>query len=356
MKPMPRIICVLVLLASCGARTGLLAPEPDASDAADAMPIGCMPGSFDLTRAQPSVMFVLDRSGSMGTRFSGPSTRWQVLTGGLTLALPSVDDTMQIGALLFPSTSGDVSCSVTSTANIAPGLKHVSALLSLMRATRPGGSTPTADAIDVGAKALLAVRAASTARAIVLATDGGPNCNPKLDPNTCTCLDNRGCKNRPSSCLDDARTVQRIATTAKLGLPTYVIGIQNPGETQNNAVLDAMADAGGRPKAGMHHFYAATSEPELDAALVAIRDQLGSCTYLTTLGPNASGTITGLIDGKPVTFDPSATTGWHWANQSNGEIVFAGDTCAQLASSSNPKIVAVVTCSPSDAGSDASSD
>src|SRR6185503_10533328 len=108
-----------LLVGACGARTGLLAPEPSLPDASvdAAMPIGCMPGSFALTKAQPTLMFVLDRSGSMGMRFSGAATRWQVLTAGLQSTLPSVDATMQIGALLFPSTGGNQSCSVATAPN-----------------------------------------------------------------------------------------------------------------------------------------------------------------------------------------------------------------------------------------------
>src|SRR5262245_3689334 len=147
---------------ACGARTGLIAPDPPIPDAsADAnMPVGCMPGSFTLLRAQPTIMFVLDRSGSMGMRFSGTSSRWQVLTKGLQSALPSVDTTMQIGALLFPSTGGDMSCSVGAAPNILPAVGHTKLLIDLMTATRPGGSTPTADALDTAAKAILGVRAA----------------------------------------------------------------------------------------------------------------------------------------------------------------------------------------------------
>jgi hypothetical protein len=337
----------LVFLASCGARTGLLAPDFDASvDAGpDAMPVGCMPGTFALTKAQPTLMFVLDRSGSMGMRFSGNASRWQVLTSSLKAALPPVDMTMQIGALMFPSTNGGgMTCNVPGAPDLLPGLGHTGPLLALMTKTQPGGSTPTADALDVAAKALLGVRAASTARALVLATDGGPNCNASLDPKTCTCLDTRGCGSRSTNCLDDKRTVSRITSSFLEGLPTYVIGIQNQNETQNNAVLDEMADAGGRPKTGAHHFYAATSEPELDAALVAIRDQLGACTYLTTSVPDPSGTIIVLIDGVPVTFDASGMTGWHWADRSNGEIVFSGDTCAKIAASPNPRVEVNVTC------------
>jgi hypothetical protein len=302
-----------------------------------------MPGVFALQKAEPALMFVLDRSGSMSTKFSGNSSRWQVLTGSLQLALPSVDQTMQIGALLFPTVSGFNTCNVSSNVDIAPGLGHVDQLLGLMEKARPGGSTPTADAIDVASKSLLSVRAAQAARALVLATDGGPNCNTSLDPNKCTCVDMRGCGGRATQCLDDTRTVARIASAFSKGLPTYVIGIQNPDETQNNKVLDAMADAGGRPKMGMHHFYAATNAVELDEALAAIRDQLGACTYLTTSVPDAQGTITVTLDGKVVPFDPTGMTGWHWANENNGEIVFAGDTCKLLATSA-PKLEAEVTC------------
>jgi hypothetical protein len=339
------LIAVAAVMNACGARTGLPYPEPPVDAGMDAH-VPCTPGVFALMRAQPTLMFVLDRSGSMNTPFLGNNTRWKVLTGSLELSLPPVDQTMQIGALLFPTNSGFNSCQVANKVDIMPGLGHVDALLALMQGNRPNGSTPTADAIDVAANAVFNVRAAAAARALVLATDGGPNCNSSLDPGKCTCVDMRGCGGRSTQCLDDVRTVARIAAAFAKGLPTYVIGIQNADETQNNMVLDAMADAGGRPKTGTHHFYAATNGAELDAALVAIRDQLGACTYLTTSVPDESGTITVTIDGKPVPYDPSGMTGWHWANRNNGEIVFGGDTCTSL-TMMTPKIEAHVTCSDS---------
>src|SRR5437762_1333737 len=82
-------VFALVLAAEgtgCGARTGLPYPEPPVDAGLDA-PVGCTPGMFALVKAQPALLFVLDRSGSMGTRFSGVSSRWQILTGSLQLAL-----------------------------------------------------------------------------------------------------------------------------------------------------------------------------------------------------------------------------------------------------------------------------
>jgi hypothetical protein len=199
--------------------------------------------------------------------------------------------------------------------------------------------------------ALLSVRSSRSARAMVLATDGGPNCNGALNPQTCTCADlGAGCRRNANQCLDDVRTVARIASHANQGVPTYVIGIGNDAAS---ATLDAMANAGGRPQSGAHRYYAATSEAELDAALVTIRDAVGACTYLTPSVPDAQGRISLTIDGKTVPFD--AANGWTWSDQANGEIVLSGAAC-KLVSTAALNVVATVSCSEPDAAGDAPDD
>jgi hypothetical protein len=348
---------VALLIASCGARTELLAPEVDdgsmssdsstlAEDAITDTHVGCVPGDITLTAAEPDVMFVLDRSGSMSMPFAGKQTRWQVLTSGLAATLPPVDTKMAIGALLFPSGSSMNDCEVPSQANLAPALDHVAALVSLMESNQPGGSTPTADAINVAAALLTSVRAASSARAIVLATDGAPNCNSSLDPATCTCAGgNTMCRHNANQCLDDTRTVQRISDVYAQGIPTYVIGIAS-GDNTFTEVLDAMAVAGGRPlTSGSTQYYPATTEADLDTALTAIRDQVSSCTYLTTSVPNTSGSIVLTLDGQTLPFNPDGgTMGWSWVNEGNGEIMLIGSTCDAVASDAGNTLVAHVVC------------
>ncbi len=351
-----------LLIVGCGARTGLPLPDPtDASAPDDAGPIGCTPGVVALERARPAVMFVLDRSGSMGQRLgsSGGDSRWATLTRALGVALPPVDSSMQIGALLFPSPtagSGPETCVVPKAADLPLATGNVEPLLSRMRSTTPGGATPTAAALDSAATLLLGVRAATTARALVLATDGAPDCNAALNPATCRCVSTRtSCRSRPTQCLDDARTVETIARLRKSGLPTYVIGLDVGGDGTFPDVLDAMADAGGRPKtSGPHRFYGASSESELDEALVAIREQVGACTYLTTSVPDDGGSIVVLVDGVPVWYDAAGVDGWTWASKPNGQIVFVGSACARVAAATAPKVTAQVVCS--DAGGDARSD
>jgi hypothetical protein len=334
-----------VLGIACGARTGLPYPEPDAAieDAGDdAAPVGCKPGQFTLAKARPTVMIVADRSGSMNNRFDANGSRWVVLGNALAKALPPVDPTMRLGLLMFPAAGArnSVSCALPGTVNLVPALNNVQPLVSTLKATTTGGGTPTADAIALAGKAVQAVRSARTARAMILATDGSPNCNSGLDPASCVCSDpGTNCRRDGSLCLDDKRTVDRINDFAVAGVPTYVIGLGNDASA---ATLDAMAIAGGRPqKSGPHRYYAVANQAELDAALVTVRDQVGACTYLTPSVPDAEGTIRLLIDGKVVPYDP--TNGWVWVDQKNGEIVLAGAAC-DLVSNAPLNVVAEVSC------------
>ena len=179
--------------AGCGARTGLMVDGvvadanavTDVSDAeAGADVVTCTPGVITLAKATPAVMFVLDRSGSMADSLgatNGNQSKWTLLANALRATLPTVDDAMQIGALFFPSAGaggpGGSQCSVPGAPDLSPATGNVQPLLKLMQQTRPNGGTPTADALQVAAARLLGVRAASTARALVLATDGAPDCD-----------------------------------------------------------------------------------------------------------------------------------------------------------------------------------
>jgi len=228
---------------------------------------------------------------------------------------------------------------------LAPGFDHVAALVSGLESLMPTGATPTADAIDTASSALFSVRAASSARALVLATDGGPDCNGALDPATCTCasaMPGRGGRcMRAELCLDDVRTIDRIAAAEARGLPTYVIGIAD--DVIGTDVLDRMAVAGGRPLVGgAQSYYAARSSADLESALTAIRDQVALCTYLTTSVPDASGSIT--VRVGDTTIDQDATNGWTWVDRDNGELHFSGTACDMASSSARPVVSATIEC------------
>jgi hypothetical protein len=335
-------LATLLLCACVGYRTPLDDLDKNGRDAA----LPCHPGGSALIHAEPTVMFVLDRSASMNTTMTstrGSPTRWQAIAAALGNVLPAVDNAMAVGALFFPTPSGgNRNCTVANAPDLLPAVGNVDALIRLMGASATSGATPTAAAIDLAANALTALRTATAARALVLATDGAPNCNSSLDALTCRCTSGTGGRVCASSveCLDDTRTDQAIARHAAQGLPTYVIGIQSQGDTQFVDVLNAMAVAGGRPRVGADvSYYAASSDVELDAAFTTIRDQVGACTFLAASVPDPNGSIVINLDGLDLTPDQ-----WAWVNVSNGELVLTGDACLAAAAERAPTLTAVVQC------------
>lgn len=357
-------VCLLVAgtAASCGARSPLADLDAFRDGAAadarigDALPpfdsgeagVSCTPGSITMFPATPVVDFVLDASGSMNEPLvaTNPTSKWNVLTSSLELALPPIDATTEIGALIFPSNHDPSSCEIVPTPTLVPATNNVATLISDMRAVTPLGGTPSALSIQYAAQELLSLRTASSARAIVLATDGSPNCNAELDGNNCTCTqaDPQACALDSQNCLDDARAEKSISDALTQGIPTYVIGIENSDDAQFESVLNAMAVAGGRPAAGATKYYPARSSSELTAAFTAISQQVASCTYLTTSVPGDTGTIVVTLDGVVIPFDPTGKSGWSWADKTNGEIQLSGAACKQAASESAPSLVANVTC------------
>lgn len=319
-----------------GTDAGLDAGAVDAGDKP------CLVGRFGLTPAVPVVVLVLDRSGSMGDLFPDGVSKWNALKGALAATLPSVDQTMQLGLLLFP-VSATQECVPFASLNPQPAVGQVQRILAMLDAGDPMGGTPTAAAIDMAALHLGARRTASTAKAIVLATDGAPVCNSNLDPRTCVCLAPQPC--RSVLCLDLDETSAAIARAADAGMPTYVVGLEATAEQLFIDALNAMAVAGTRPQPGAKRYYAATSRVELARAFAAIRDQVSQCSYLTSSVPNAQGTIVVTRDGGRLPFDPSGDAGWRWTDRSNGELLVQGADCL-LANGRHGALEALVTCGP----------
>jgi hypothetical protein len=285
----------------------------------------CIEGRFTLAPATPVVVLVLDKSGSMNESIPGALTKWDALRTSLRATLPAVDQSMELGLLLYP-VSPEQACSAFVRPNPEPALGQVATILQTLDSTAPGGGTPTADALLAGFNSLQGRRTGSTARALVLATDGVPNCNFSLDPRACFCV-TPPCT--AAECVDDDRSVDRVRAGADAGIPTYVIGIEAPGAVFTQA-LDRLAVAGGRALPGTTKYYSATSAGELARAFSAIRDQVARCTFLTSSVPNAMGSIRVEVNGVVVPFDPTGQFGWNWTDRPNGELVFRGASCTQV--------------------------
>jgi hypothetical protein len=234
-----------------------------------------------------------------------------------------------MGLLMFPQEN--TSCDVSATVDLSPAQGNVNAMLSRMRASDVVGGTPTSVAVRVASQHLLGLTTATSARALVLATDGAPNCNLALDVDTCTCtsvpLSSPNCDG-VTLCLDDQRTVTTLQTVfTRDRVPTYVIGLGS-GLNQFRSTLDRMAVAGGVPRMGTgSRYYSASNQAELDDAFTRITAQLTRCTYLVS-GVGLNEPLTVRVDGAVV---PEGPTGWEWLDRMKGELVLHGATCDRVA-------------------------
>lgn len=303
------------------------AGRPDAGVDAGAVDAGfvpkpCINGTFSLSPAEPVVMMVLDRSCSMDQLFQGPNTRWEALVASLRATLPSVNQTMQLGGLAFPTNATDP-CNVPAVSGIWPARGNVPLLISNLDSIRPVGSTPTADALKVAADVLRGRRAGNAARAMVLATDGEPTCgmgNPLQE------------------------TLTRLQLAATDGIPTYVVGVAD--ELSLRTALQQMSVAGARPRPGPQGFYSAQSAAELQLAFSTIRDQVGACSFLTNSVPDMMGTIRVTFEGAEVPFDATGMNGWRWTDRENGEMALLGVVCARAVARPSSLVVTVGCSAP----------
>ena len=294
----------------------------------------CLPRPLPLQPALPTVMFVIDRSGSMNDNLDGrdagtPSaSRWRVLEASLRSVLPPLDQQIAMGALMYPVQAN--TCAAPTSIDLSPAQGNASRLLALFNSSSPIGGTPTGGALDLAAQHLRTLRTATSARALILATDGAPNCNMGLNDNTCVCtqppLVSANCDD-PTHCLDDVRIIAGMRSLFAQNLPTYVIGL---GSQLNQwaSTLDQMAVAGGVPRQGVGpRYYSITNQAELTDAFNRITAQLTRCTFLLNgLGPNDTFTLQ--VDGVDVPQDPN---GWEWSDQTNGELALHGMACDLVA-------------------------
>lgn len=341
------IVC-LALSASCGAKSGLVVPSsaggpldagidarpdawPDArADTAADVVVTCGP-PVTLLAVRADVALVIDRSESMLRPLSSSAaTRWETLRGALGAVLPTFDVNVAFGAILFPIADAafpDTMCALGGALDVPVASGNVPTVLAALDAHDPAGGTPTADAISLATDALRAHARPGALQAIVLATDGGPNCDPAdrgephygLAPESC-----RAALIDPYECLDTDRTLARIDEALVVGISTYVIAMDIVAPYLVD-VLQRMAIAGGRARSDAATPYYDVRDPDdLALALDDIATRVSRCTF----SPERSASIEGArveVDGAPIDRDERGIDGW--APGASGTIELFGDAC-----------------------------
>jgi hypothetical protein len=308
---------------------------------------GCL--DLDLLSDPPNIYFVLDRSGSMTD-----SNKWTTIRQVIAQVIADLGPRARFAAAVFPNPATDV-CTVGGqvmplTLGNAPAGTYGSTVTLFTEATNvdANGGTPTAATLS----ALLPILTALPGKTyVILATDGGPNCNDDItcDASACTtniegaCPLDAGvscCDGYPDECLDTEATVTAVNTIAAAGVPTYVVGV--PGSGPYTGVLDQMALAGGTARPTAPYYYAVSSTDQADFAstLSTVAAQVtATCTLVLSAPPPDPTRVNLYLDGTLVPEDPA--NGW---TLSGSTVTLEGTTCTEVLSGAALSLRIVAGC------------
>ncbi len=246
-------------------------------------------GGGGIVAHKPSLMFLIDKSGSMNfpSNPANPScpagcgvstgpcpvtcpTRISELRAGMNTFLTSKGNVAWMGLAIFPTKLAADACGATNAGDVlvqlAPNKTDLDADLNSaaqavntqLLALVPGGGTPTAESLRfLGTYPPLNANPDGRQRFVLLLTDGLPNCNAS-NPNTCTSGTPAGADCRCTlsactassfcvqGCLDTTDSVHAIVELRQKNIKTIVVGFGADALNGDGpAALNAMALAGG---------------------------------------------------------------------------------------------------------------
>jgi hypothetical protein len=286
----------------------------------------------DLTPVTPTVVLLIDQSGSMDESFGG-GTRYEAVETALSDPVDGVVTTLEsqvvFGASLYTSHNGNLdgeACPILDS--VAPALDSADEIRALLAANGPDGDTPTGEAIVATTAMLTALPPGPDdgPRIIVLATDG--------EPDTCAVPN-------PQEGQPESVAATQAAWTA--GIRTFVLSVGEGVVSADH--LQDLANAGaGLPVDGPTDatFYEAGDPAELADAFRGIIGGVRSCT-LTLDGEVApadweAGDVR--MDGAPIAYD--ATNGWTLTDGRTMEL--HGEACTDFLGAGAPTLTAEWPC------------
>lgn len=284
----------------------------------------------------PLLYFVVDTSGSMQEPIGG-ETKYALLERAATDVVESLGALIRVGAATFPS--GDAGC-IPGKEVMAPQdgdpdgtTRTVAAFKKAIHRT-PAGGTPTAATLAALRPHFSKPTEGDGPSAIILITDGGPNCNPSLQcgPEDCMLNIEGACPGPQSCCSDDdmlfcldrGAALSAIASFREVNTLVYVVGLAlNPAY---DGLMSQMALAGGTARSTAPYYYPAADASELSERLREIAGSLVSCTFVLAEPPEDPSLLNVYFGNEVVPFDPQ--DGWQWRDERTIEAV--GGACQQL--------------------------
>jgi hypothetical protein len=348
MRAPPSVLALLSLVGVVGCDFGGSGSSgtPDAgsgggdSDAAgsawaDAAP--CAEVKVDLAPVTPTVLLLVDRSGSMTDPFGDADSRWDALYETLmdptTGLVRELEGQVRFGVAAYTArdrendgqTEGP--CPIMNV--VAPALDNYGAIQDVYGDLVPLDETPTGAALESALTTIRQVHEGGP-KIIVLATDGEPDTCARPNPNGTA----------------QARVASLLAVQAAFDahVKTYVVSVggEAVGNPQAENHMHQLANAGvgmapdAEPAAPL---YVALEPSELVDAFDDIIGGVRTCTF------TLDGTVTEGGEGGRVTLDGDELdwgTDWHLLDEHTLELL--GDACEAVMAGGEHTVEAYFTC------------
>jgi hypothetical protein len=334
----------------------------------------CGTESVEAVLRTVNMLLVIDKSGSMTDPLSADDSKWTAMKSALGSALENVKSEMNFGLVLYPYSPfhvipevncDDTCCDVelgSAAVNvpITPGTISAPEIARQLDDTAPGGGTPTAAALDSALDYFVNGDGASLPgnNYVLLATDGGPNCNGDLscEADTCTtnldgsCPSGNCCKyeNTRNQCLDDGSVLAKLEALTAAGVSTFVVGL--PGTQQYADYLNQFAIAGGVPSTSGDTSYYAVSEAQGVDGLLSVFDEITtqlvrSCDIPLSDAPSQPDLVNVAVDCDVVPQENDDGSGWDFDEPSAPTaVVLHGPVCDRLQQNGAKRIDVVFGC------------
>jgi hypothetical protein len=279
----------------------------------------------------PNLMLVVDKSGSMrdDTCAIGCDRKIDDAKTALAFLLDEGEGQIRFGWMPYPTNSSCGPGMVVTPCgdDTAPAIKLLVAALA------HGGGTPTGETLEA-ANAYQGLHDESRSNFVLLLTDGLPTCPVGSGQDVTE--------------QDKTRALNAVSALHQAGVDTFVIGL---GEAVNDSgdptLLNEMAIAGGRARAGQEKYYKANSLNELQTALADIGGMVIGCNLSLSEVPEEPNYLWVYFDGVPVPRDRNHINGWDYDPDRN-QINFYGPACDQLRSGQVDKVDIKMGCAPPD--------
>jgi hypothetical protein len=327
----------------------------------------CADVTVTASRVKPWVLFVVDRSGSTAESFPGSNSKWQALYDALmapgTGVIPTLESVAYFGMVLYDGgersaagwtnavtsliclipglcpdgglpaggtggaggTDGGPEAACPRLIQIPPALNNALAIDAEYSIAGPGGSTPTALALEAAYQIVTDAKlnAPDTEQGpqfVILCTDGEPN----------------GCDGGGNNNTDYQGPINAVTAATANGIKTFVVGIAVNQQAQ--AHLDELAVLGdtGSPA------FSPTTSDELVQRLTEIMGGAVGCQVKLNGTVTPGEECTGEVYLNGIQRECNGADGWRLADESHIELL--GASCDEFMTNTDSILTAGFPC------------